>query len=77
MQKEIKLVCSACGITANYLTCLKKYGNPPKKACFDCSTFHENICDMCGKKTEVTEVRDYFYPNFELLEKLIKKHKKK
>lgn len=29
------------------------------------STFHKGICDVCGKRTSVTESRDYGYPKFE------------
>lgn len=72
MKKEINEVCSACGITANYLTCLKKYGRPPLKKAFDISTFHEGKCQVCGKNTLVTEPRDYFYPDFSLIFKKIK-----
>ena len=67
MKKEIYLVCSECGIEANRLTCLKKYGQEPLKKCFDVSTYHENICDCCGKKKWVTEKRDFFHPDFSLL----------
>ena len=59
--------CTACGTVANYLTCLKRYGKPPKKPCFDVSTFHEGECTYCGRKTLVTEERDFFYPDFGLI----------
>jgi hypothetical protein len=65
--KEINNVCSKCGITANVLTCLKKYKDTPKKLCFDQSTFHIGICDCCGTQTEVTEARDFFHPDFSLI----------
>lgn len=68
MNKEIINCCSNCGITANILTCLKKYGNPPKKLCYDMSTFHIGMCDNCGIHTEVTEARDFFHPDFTLIE---------
>lgn len=60
-------VCSDCGIEANRLTCLAKYGKEPLKKCFDVSTFHDGTCDVCGKYTSVTEPRDFFDPDFELL----------
>lgn len=66
-KREIKVVCSHCGISANVLTCLKKYGRSPKKLAFNTSTFHTAVCDVCGEKTELTEVRDFFYPDFNLL----------
>ena len=72
-QKQISRVCSPCGITANYLTCLKKYGQPPKKFAFDVSTFCSGYkCDVCGHETSTTEPRDFFYPDFNLIFKQIK-----
>lgn len=65
--KDVKNVCHPCGITANYLTCLKKYGRPPLKAAFDISTYHQGTCDVCGRFTNVTEARDFFHPDFELI----------
>jgi len=67
-KKEIRRVCEECGISANVLTCLKKYGMPPKKLAFDISTYCSGFkCDYCGKEKDTTEVRDFFYPNFDLL----------
>jgi hypothetical protein len=74
--EKIYNVCAKCGITANVLTCLKKYGNPPKKFCFDQSTFHIAKCDCCGLITEVTEARDFFHPDFSLIETTVKLLKK-
>jgi len=70
--KEINEVCYDCGVTANYLTCLKKYGKLPDKKSFDYSTFHTGICQVCGEEVAVTEARDFFYPDFSLLFKKIK-----
>lgn len=68
--KVIHKVCRECGISANVLTCLKKYGMPPKKLAFDVSTFCDGSeCDYCGEKKYTTEVRDFFYPDFKLLAK--------
>ena len=67
MEKEIKNVCDECGLEANRLTCLKKYGKEPKQAKFRCSTYHEGKCDCCGEVKSITEVRDFFYPDFKLL----------
>ena len=64
---KIYIVCSPCGISANVLTCLEKYGKPPTKLAFDVSTYHTANCDWCGKHTAVTQTRDFFYPNFGLL----------
>ncbi len=66
-QCSIRNVCSRCGIAANVTTCLRKYGRPPKKLCFDVSTFHKAECDWCGEWDSVTEVRDFFYPDFKFL----------
>ena len=65
----IRQVCSDCGIEANRLTCLKRYGHEPKKKCFDVSTFHMDKCDWCGKEKYVSETRDFFYPDFNLMVK--------
>jgi len=66
--KKIFNVCDECGLEANRLTCLKKYGREPLKPKFTISTYHLGICDICGKETAVTEPRDFFYPDFSLLE---------
>jgi hypothetical protein len=62
-------VCDACGLEANRLTCLKKYGAEPLKPKFDVSTYHLGICDVCGKEKNVAAARDFYYPNFDLLVK--------
>ena len=73
LQESISNVCYECGVSANVLTCLKKYGMPPKKLCFDVSTYSLGYkCDYCGKKKDTTEVRDFFYPDFSLLAKFKK-----
>lgn len=69
---EVSEVCTPCGITANYLTCLKKYGQPPKKFQFEVSTYHEGVCGVCGQETTVTDPRDFFHPDFDLIYKKIK-----
>ena len=65
--KKINNVCVECGVSANVLTCLKRYSNRPNKLCFTTSTYHEAKCDYCGELKPVTEVRDFFYPEFELI----------
>jgi len=67
--KEIRQVCYECGVTANVLTCLKKYKAPPKKLCYDVSTCCEGICDVCKEEKSVSSPRDFFYPDFSLLQK--------
>jgi len=47
-KERIHWVCSDCG---------EKYGK--HKA--GLSTWHEDICDMCGKRVGVTELRDFGY----------------
>lgn len=71
MDKQITKVCSECGILSNILTCIKKYGVRPNKLCFDFSTFHEAKCDVCGEQKPVTEPRDFFHPNFDLLKNYV------
>lgn len=73
---DIGWVCSPCGWTANYLTCLEKYGQPPQKASYNVSTYHNGTCDVCGQYTHITETRDFFYPDFSLLINLINKASK-
>ena len=46
MEKKEVWICSNCG---------KKYGNKP----VGIATWHEDVCDICGKKTMVTEPRDF------------------
>lgn len=65
-------ICFPCGVTANYLTCLRKYGQAPLRAAFEISTFHTGICGVCGHEAHVTEERDYFYPDFTLIAKVKK-----
>lgn len=69
---KITEVCHECGVTANVLTCLKKYGTPPKKLTFDVSTYHRGKCDVCGETKSVTEPRDFFYPDFKLINEYAK-----
>ncbi len=64
---EYQEICASCGVEANRLTCLKKYGHEPIEKSFSISTFHEGVCDCCGEKKWVTEPRDFFYPDFSLL----------
>lgn len=68
---KIHLVCKYCGLAANYLTCWKKYGQPPRKSNFLVSTYHTGECDFCGRDIAVTETRDFFYPDFDLLRMVI------
>jgi hypothetical protein len=67
LSSPINQVCSECGIECNRVTCIKKYGAEPLKKCFDISTYHKGICDWCKKEKYITEVRDFFYPDFNLM----------
>jgi hypothetical protein len=71
--KEINHVCRECGVTANVLTCLKKFQSRPDQLSFTVSTYHDAECDYCGEKRPVTELRDFFYPDFSLIDEVIKK----
>lgn len=66
-------VCDSCGVKANRLTQEKRLGSKfdimKFKRKFSVSTYHAGICDVCGKKEYVTEPRDFFYPDFTLLDK--------
>jgi hypothetical protein len=67
--KKIHWCCSKCGTEANRLTCLKRFGKEPIKIKYNCSTYHQGICDVCGNETGITQVRDFYNPDFSLLNK--------
>ena len=75
IDKKIYNVCYECGVSANVLTCLKKYGKRPNQLSFSVSTYHKGKCDVCGEEKNVTEQRDFFYPDFELLKSYEKQTK--
>lgn len=64
-------ICYECGITANVLTCLKRYSAPPLQLAFTVSTYGNGVCIVCKKKKPVTEERDFFYPEVELIAKTV------
>lgn len=66
-ESKIYDVCDKCGTEASRLTCIKRYGKEPLKVKFDVSTYHRGVCDFCGKYDLITEVRDFYYPDFGLL----------
>ena len=72
LNSKIRWVCYECGVSANVLTCLERYGKRPNKLAYTTSTYHEGECDYCKETKGVTEVRDFFHPDFNLL----KKHEK-
>lgn len=71
LKSKIKVCCYECGVSANVLTCLKKYGKAPMQLAFTCSTFHKGACDWCKQVKQVTQTRDFFFPDFSLLEAFV------
>lgn len=67
LNTTIKLVCSDCWIKANKATQIKKFWEIKYPTSFSLSTFHNNICDFCKQEKSVTQTRDYFYPDFNLI----------
>lgn len=70
--KRIRGVCYPCGVTANVLTCLQRYGKRPDQVSFNISTYYTGECDCCGETTSITEARDFFYPDFTLIGRVAK-----
>lgn len=62
-------VCNKCGLEANRRTCLKNYRALPKQPKSLLSTYHAGKCEWCGDRAQITEARDFFYPDFKLLER--------
>lgn len=58
------IVCQNCGSNASS----KQYS---------CSTWYEDFCQVCGEYTSCTEVRDFYYPEFEIDLELRKENKVK
>lgn len=77
LHSDIKHVCVSCGISANVLTCLYRYAAPPKQLSFTVSTMHTGKCDWCREEKEITQVRDFFYPDFNILANAQKVNKKR
>lgn len=75
LKNKPELVCRECGIEASTITFYQRHGHFPTKTCFDISTYHRNKCDVCNEEKDVTEVRDFFYPDFSLLKKRKNKDK--
>lgn len=76
-ETDIMDVCRECGISANVLTCIKKYKHPPQKLAFDVSTFHMGVCDYCKQEKMITQTRDFFYPDFGLIDQYAKRYGKR
>ena len=62
-------VCRECGLSALVLTCLRRYHNRPNTFGSGTSTYTLGTCAACGEVREVTEQRDFFYPDFTLLQR--------
>lgn len=61
-------VCNQCGWVASFATQITRGKQPDKtEVAFKLSTYHVDNCEVCGKETWVTEARDFFYPDFELI----------
>ena len=69
LKTTIHKVCRECWEESSKLTWKKKFPNAkePERYSFIVSTFHENTCDFCWEKKYVTQARDFFYPDFNLL----------
>lgn len=69
-ETTIHYVCSDCWIEASKLTWKNKFpwAREPEKYSFDVSTFHKWNCDFCKKEKSITQTRDFFYPDFNLLQ---------
>lgn len=71
--KSIRVCCRDCGVAASNATYMQKFGAKPMNPSFSVSTYCNGTCDCCGKDKAVTEVRDFFYPDFSLIKKKKKK----
>ena len=57
-KKQVSWICNSCA---------KKLGGDPRKSlalCNMCATYHNDVCDVCGKTVAVTEPRDFGLSNF-------------
>lgn len=64
---NINQVCYECGVSANVLTFMKLFAKRPLHLHYSVSTYHRGTCDVCKEEKDVTEPRDFFYPDFTLL----------
>ncbi len=69
LKATINIVCSDCWKKANKATQIKKFWEVKYPTSFSVSTFHKNTCDFCKQKKSVTQTRDFFYPDFNLIKK--------
>ena len=60
-------VCSECGLKASEATFKKKWIKSVQY-CHLVSTYHKWICDYCKEEKSVTQTRDFYYPDFNLIE---------
>jgi len=68
MPKYPKKVCDICGIEANRLTSIERYGREPRWKKHRFADYKKAKCDICGRKTRVTTPDSFFLPNFKLLD---------
>jgi hypothetical protein len=66
LHTTINNVCSECWIKASKKTFEKKWIKTDE-FCFSVSTYHKWICDFCKQEKSITETRDFYYPNFNLI----------
>ena len=62
-----KFVCGDCGRKANRLTCLKKFNHEPTKIQFVTPKYIKSKCGVCGQIKAVTDPKNFFNPDFDLL----------
>lgn len=67
LKTTINQVCSDCWIKANEQTQIKKFWEIKYPTKFSVSTFHKWICDFCKEEKSITETRDFYYPDFNLI----------
>lgn len=69
--KKIELVCEYCGVKANHLSQMRKYGEEFDEEKFvpmaEVSTCIKGVCHVCGYEGNVYPVRDFNYPDFNLM----------
>ena len=61
-------VCCDCWIEASKKTAEKKWIKTDRY-CFYVSTYHTWICDFCKQEKMITQTRNFFYPDFNLISK--------
>lgn len=70
--REVNWICADCGNIARYVTiCTRRVGAPQlnldRVAKGGVATFHDGVCDLCGRETVVTQPRDFGHPDYRLI----------